>query len=269
MSRRVHATREIPGLERLTNAPQTTLTVGTPECSHAELVEAARGAEVIVCSITDPINAELLDALAPPLALVATFAVGYENIDIDAARARGVRVSHTPGVLTEATAEIALSLLLDCARRVTEGDRLLRAGRWKGFSPRFHLGRGVYGKTVGIVGAGRIARRVAETLVRGFDCELLVHSRTHRPLWEEDLGARFVSFDELLAESDFVSLHCPMTPETHHLIDADALARMKPSACLINTARGPVVDGEALADALDRGVIGTYLILKNLSKNRS
>jgi glyoxylate reductase len=254
--RRVYATRDLPGLDRLAQHPDVALEVGTPALSHAELLKAARGAEVIVCSLSDPIDASLLDALAPPLGLVATFAVGYENIDVEAARARGVRVTHTPDVLTEATAEIAVALLLDAARRVTEGDRLLRAGGWKGFSPRFHLGRGVYGKTLGIIGAGRIGRRVAETLVRGFDCSLLVHSRSERPDWERELGARFVSLDRLLAESDFISLHCPMTQETRHLIDASALARMKPNACLVNTARGPVVDEVALVDALRRGTIG-------------
>jgi glyoxylate reductase len=256
VTRRIFATRDIPGLERLADLPDATLQVGSPDCGRDELVRSARGADVIVCSLTDPIDAALFEALAPPLALVATFAVGYENIDVEAAQAHAVRVTHTPGVLTEATAEIAVALLLDCARRVSEGDRLLRAGGWKGFSPRFHLGRGVYGKTLGIVGAGRIGRRVAETLVRGFDCRLLVHSRTRQPEWERELGARFVSLDQLLGESDFVSLHCPMTPETRHLIGADAFARMKPTACLVNTARGGVVDERALIEALERGDIG-------------
>ena len=255
MTRRVYATRDLPGLERLAGIPDVILEVGTPDRGRDALIEAAAGAEVVICSLTDPIDARLLEALAPPLALVATFAVGYENIDVKAARALQVRVTHTPGVLTEATAEIALSLLLDCARRVSEGDRLVRAGGWRGFSPSFHLGRGVFGKTVGIVGAGRIARRVAETLVRGFDCQLLVHTRTHRPDWERELGARFVPLGELLEASDFVSLHCPMTPDTRHLIDAAALGRMQPGACLVNTARGPVVDEAALVEALRNGEI--------------
>ncbi len=254
--RRVHATRQIPGLERLAASPEVELTIGEESTSRDGLLREARGACALVCSITDPIDRTLLEALAPPLALVATFAVGFENIDVAAARSLGVRVTHTPGVLTDATAEIAVALLLDCARRTSEGDRLVRAGGWRGFAPGFHLGRDVYGKTVGIVGAGRIGRRVAETLVRGFDCRLLVHSRTRRPDWERELDARFVSLPELLAGSDFVSLHCPLTPETRHLIDAAALEQMRSDAVLVNTARGGVVDQEALVAALRAGSIG-------------
>ena len=167
-----------------------------------------------------PIDRALLEALAPPLRVVSTFAVGYENIDVGAARALGVRVAHTPGVLTEATAEIAVALLLACARRIVEGDRLVRAGGFAGWSPLGQLGHAVHGKRVGIVGAGRIGRRVAEILRHGFRCELLVHSRTPRPDWERELGARFVAKDALLERADFVSLHCPLTPETQHWIDA-------------------------------------------------
>jgi glyoxylate reductase len=166
-----------------------------------------------------------------------------------------VRVAHTPGVLTEATAEIAVALLLACARRVAEGDRRVRAERFVAWSPLAMRGHAVYGKTVGIVGGGRIGLRVARTLRRGFDCEILVHSRSPRPDWERELGARFLPLAELLARADFVSLHCPATPETRHLIDAAALARMKPTACLINTARGSVVDEAALVDALRAGRI--------------
>lgn len=253
--RRVHATREIPGLERIAALPDVELSIGTADCGHAALLEAARGAAALICSITDPIDRAILAALRPELGLVATFAVGFENIDIEAARELGVRVTHTPGVLTDATAEVAVALLLDCARRASEGDRLLRAGGFRGFAPDFHLGRGVYGKTVGVVGAGRIGRRVAETMVRGFDCRLLVYSRSVRPDWERELSAQFVSLAALLAESDYVTLHCPVTPETRHLIDAAALSRMKPTGILINTARGAVVDEAALTRALRDGTI--------------
>jgi glyoxylate reductase len=221
----------------------------------AELRDRAMGVDALVCTLADTIDRPLLEALAPGLRVVATFAVGYENIDLEAARSLGVRVTHTPGVLTDATAEIAVALLLDCARRVSEGDRLTRAGRFVGWKPLMHRGHAVYGKTVGIVGAGRIGRRVAETLRHGFGCEIRVHSRRPRPDWERDLGARFVSKQVLLEGSDLVSLHCPLTPETRHLIDAAALARMKPSACLVNTARGPIVDEAALVEALREGRI--------------
>jgi len=253
---RIFATREIPGLERLVEAlPRAFVEVfrGEGELGYEELLERGQGAAVLVCSVTDRIDRALLERFAPALRLVATYAVGYENIDVEAARACSVRVTHTPGVLTEATAEIAVALLLDCARRLSEGDRLVRAGAWQGFAPSFHLGRSLYGSTLGIVGAGRIGRRVAETLQRGFDCRILAHSPNVRPEWENDLGARFVSLPELLENSDFVSLHCPLTTRTRHLIDAEALARMKPSACLVNTARGPVVDERALAEALRAG----------------
>jgi glyoxylate reductase len=220
-----------------------------------ELLEAARGCRALVCTLADRIDRALLEALAPGLRIVATFAVGYENIDLAAARDCGVRVTHTPGVLTDATAEIAVALLLACARRVVEGDARTRTGRFRGFSPLERLGHGVYGKTVGIVGAGRIGWRVARTLRHGFDCELLVHSRRAKPDWEAELGARFVALEALLAGSDFVTLHCPLSDETRHLIDADALARMQPSACLVNTARGPVVDEDALVAALRSGTI--------------
>ena len=252
---RIFVTRAIPdaSLARLRAAlPHAQIEANAEDrnLERPELLRRARGADALLCTLADPIDAALLEALAPPLRVVSTFAVGYENIDLEAARRLGVRVAHTPGVLTEATAEIAVALLLACARRVAEGDRLLRAGGFAGWSPLFMRGHGVYGKTVGIVGAGRIGLRVARTMRRGFDCEILAHSKSPRPDWERELGARFVPLADLFARADFVSLHCPATPETRHLIDAAALARMKPTACLINTARGSVVDEVALATAL-------------------
>jgi glyoxylate reductase len=220
-----------------------------------ELARRARGCQAIVCTLADRIDRPLLEALAPTLRVVATFAVGYENIDTAAARDLSVRVAHTPGVLSDATAEVAVALLLACARRVVEGDARTRSGRFRGFGPLQDLGHSVYGKTVGVVGAGRIGWRVARTLRRGFDCEILVHSRTPRPEWEREIAARFVALEELLETSDFVSLHCPLTPETRHLIDAASLSRMKSSAVLVNTSRGPVVDEEALVAALRSGGI--------------
>lgn len=220
-----------------------------------ELAQRARGAAALVCTLADRVDDALFEALAPALRVVATFAVGYENIDLGAARAHGVRVTHTPGVLTDATAEIAVALVLACARRVVEGDRLLRRGDWRGWEPLGLRGQGVSGKTLGIVGAGRIGRRVAEMLRRGFGCEVLVHTRSAVSDWSQALGAQEVSFDALLRGADFVSLHCPLTDETRHLIDAAALARMRPTACLVNTARGAVVDEAALVSALREGRI--------------
>jgi glyoxylate reductase len=220
-----------------------------------ELRERASGCDALICTLADRIDRALLEALTPPLRVVATFAVGYENIDTAAARELGVRVTHTPGVLSDATAEVAVALLLACARRVVEGDARTRTGRFRGFSPLAFLGSSVYGKTVGVVGAGRIGWRFARTLRLGFDCQILVHSRSVRADWQRELRARFVPLEQLLESCDFVSLHCPLTPETHHLIDAAALARMRSSAILINTSRGPVVDEDALVAALRSGGI--------------
>jgi glyoxylate reductase len=252
---RIFVTRAIPeaALERLAQAlPDARIEVSREDRYLApdELRSRARGASALLCTLADRIDRPLLEALAPPLRIVSTFAVGYENIDVAAARALGVRVANTPGVLTEATAEVAVALLLACARRVAEGDRQVRAGRWNGWSPKGELGHGVHGKCAGIVGAGRIGRRVAEILARGFGCRILIHSRGAPAAWEREIGAERAGLDALLAASDFVSLHCPLTPETRHLIDAAALARMKPSACLVNTTRGAVVDEAALVEAL-------------------
>jgi len=257
---RVFVTREIPesALDRLARGlPDARIEVhdGPAPLAREALVRQARGAAALVCTLADPIDRPLLEALRPRLRVVSTFAVGYENVDLDAARELGVRVAHTPGVLTDATAEIAVALLLACARRVAEGDRFTRAGRFAGWSPLAHRGRDVFGRSVGIVGAGRIGRRVAATLRRGFDCEILVHSRSEKEDWRRELGARFVPLPELLETADFVSLHCPLVPGTRHLLDDAAFARMKPTACLVNTARGAVVDEAALVRALRTGAI--------------
>ena len=257
---RIFVSREIPAasLERLAQGcPGARIDVhGGPDPLEPEaLAAAARGARALICTLSDRIDAALLEALAPELRIVSTFAVGYENIDLEAARRLGIRVANTPGVLTEATAEVAVALLLACARRLAEGDRFTRAGRFEGWGPLAHRGRDVYGRRVGIIGAGRIGARVARTLRLGFDCEILVYSRSRRPDWEEEWGARFLPLEALLESSDFVSLHCPLTPETRHLIDRAALARMPGHACLINTARGAVVDEAALVRALGEGEI--------------
>jgi glyoxylate reductase len=260
---RVFVTREIPdeSLQRLAEGlPGAKIEVHRAAESIAPdaLAAAARGAHALVCTLADRIDAALLAALAPPLRVVSTFAVGTENIDLEAARRLGVRVANTPGVLTDATAEVAVALALACARRVVEGDRFVRAGRFAGWGPLAHRGQAVYGAAVGVVGAGRIGYRFAATMRRGFDCEIWVHSRSipAQPDWQRELGARFTALDELLARCDIVSLHCPLTPETRHLIDAAALARMKPHAVLVNTARGAIVDEAALVEALRAGTIG-------------
>ena len=219
---------------------------------RAELLEHVRGAAAIVADPTVPVDKELLEAAGPSLRLVANFAVGYDNVDLEACRERGVVVTNTPDVLTNATAELAVALMLAAARRLGEGERLVRAGRWTGWEPGELLGRELAGSTVGIVGLGRIGLRVAE-LVRGFEPVLLYTARRPRAEVESRLGLERVELPELVARSDFVSLHVPLAPDTRHLVDQALLDRFKPGAVLVNTARGPLVDAQALAAALRSG----------------
>ena len=223
--------------------------------TQAELVAAGHGCDALICTLADPVHAGLMDGLGQQLKVIATYAVGFNNIDLKAAEARGIVVCNTPDVLTEATAEIAVGLMLACARRVVEGDTLTRRGRFKGWAPLLHRGHGVYGKTVGIVGAGRIGKRVAATMKHGFDCEIVYHSGREHPDWHTELDARRLELTALLEQSDFVSLHCPLTPQTKHLLNTQMMRRMKPTAVLVNTARGPVVDEAALVAALQANQI--------------
>lgn len=212
-----------------------------------ELCAAVGDVDAVVCLLTDRIDADVLDAGAGRLTVVANVAVGYDNIDMKAAAERGIAVTNTPGVLDETTADLAFLLILGAARLASEAERDLRARRWDGWEITEYLGVDVHGATLGIVGFGRIGRAVARR-ASGFGMQVRHHTRhdTGIPGWTDDL-------DGLLATSDFVSLHTPLTDETRHLLDARRLALMKPTAVLVNTARGPVVDEEALADALHEG----------------
>jgi glyoxylate reductase len=209
--------------------------------------------EAVVALLTDRIDAAFLDG-SPRLRIVANVAVGVDNVDLAACRARGVIVTNTPDVLTEATADLAFGLLLAAARRIAEGDRLVRAGGFTGWTPTFMLGTRVNGTTLGIVGMGRIGQAVSRR-ARGFGMHVLYTQRNALPAaMALGLGATFVpELDDLLAQSDSVTIHCPLTPATRHLFDAPRLARMKPGAVLVNTARGPIVDEAALAHALEHG----------------
>ncbi|HEY1694548.1 MAG TPA: D-glycerate dehydrogenase [Polyangiaceae bacterium] len=215
----------------------------------------ARELDGLVALLTDRVDAALLGR-APRLRVVANVAVGVDNVDLAACAARGVVVTNTPGVLTEATADLAFGLLLAAARRIAEGDRIVRSGAYAGWTPSFLLGARVHGATLGIVGLGRIGQAVARR-ARGFGMRVLYAqpARLGEPL-ERALGATHVPIDALFAQADFVSLHCPLTPDTHHLVDAQRLAAMKPGAVLVNTARGPCIDETALAEALARGPLG-------------
>jgi glyoxylate reductase len=227
---------------------------GDPPPAPEELRRRVAGAQALVADPTVAVDEELLAAGAG-LKIVANYAVGYDNIDVEACRARGIVVTNTPDVLTNATAEFTVALMLAAARRLGEGERLLRAGRWRGWHPEELQGRELADSTIGIVGLGRIGSRVAE-LLGGFRAELLAASRTAQPELENRLGVERVSLDELFARSDVVTLHVPATAETRHLVDADALARFKRGAILVNTARGALVDTAALIAALRSGQLG-------------
>ncbi|MCA9243783.1 MAG: D-glycerate dehydrogenase [Phycisphaerales bacterium] len=221
---------------------------GDEPMPRAGRLEFVCGADAIVTTINDRVDDGLLDAAGDSLKLVANFGVGYDNIDLDACRARGVLVSNTPGVLTDATADLAWTLILMAARRAVEGERMVRGGEWRGWAPTQLVGVDVTGATLGVVGAGRIGCAVARRAAGFHMTVLYAHPRNQPEL--DRIGAQHVDIDQLVAEADIISLHVPMRPETHHLISRERIAQMKRTAILINTARGPVVDEAALVDAL-------------------
>jgi lactate dehydrogenase-like 2-hydroxyacid dehydrogenase len=217
--------------------------------TKAELKEKAKGCDAIVSLITDTIDGELLDAVGPQCKIVANYAVGINNFDVAAATKRGVVLTNTPGVLDDATATHTFALLLATARRIVEADRYVRAGKWKGWSPMFFIGMDVDRKTLGIAGLGRIGTNVARK-ARGFDMKIIYSGTNRNPQAEKEVGAAYVDKEALLRESDFLTLHVPLTPETRHYIGEKELKLMKKTAVLINASRGPVVDEKALLKAL-------------------
>lgn len=254
---RVVVTGRIPetALEKLRAEHEVDAWSGPESIGREELLRRVAGADAVVSLLTERIDAELLDAAGPQLKVVANVAVGYDNIDVPACTERGIVAANTPGVLTEATADIALGLILSATRRLGEGERLIRSGQaWK-WGMFFLLGSSLQGKTLGIVGMGGIGQATARR-AKAFGMEIVYQSRSEiDPGIAAELGARRLELDELLAISDIVSLHCPYGPATHHLIGAEQLASMKSSAYLVNTARGPIVDEAALASALREGQI--------------
>ena len=223
--------------------------------SREELLTRVAGADALLTLLTERVDAELLDAAGPQLKVVANVAVGYDNVDVPACTARGIIATNTPGVLTEATADVAFALILMATRRTGEGERVIRSGQpWK-WGMFYLLGSGLQGKTLGVVGMGGIGQATARR-ARAFGMDVIYQSRSElAPEVAAELGARRVELDELLATADVVSLHCPYSPATHHLIGAEQFAAMRDSAYLVNTARGPIVDEAALADALRDGQI--------------
>jgi len=252
----VYVTRMIPqkGLDMVHDFCDAEVWEGETPPPREVLLERVKGRDGLLPLLTDTVDAVLMDAAGPQLKVIANYAVGYDNIDVAAATERGIMVTNTPGVLTETTADFAFALLMAAARRIVEGMAYVHAGRWQTWGPKLLLGQDIHGATLGIIGMGRIGSAVARR-AQGFDMRILYHD----PYCREDrgaaVGAQCVDLDTLLSESDFVSIHVPLTDETHHMISAEALNKMKPSAVLINTARGPVVDPDALYAALKGGVI--------------
>jgi glyoxylate reductase len=241
------------GRDRL--AERFELREGGLDATRADVLAIAPGASALVADPSVTVDAELLDACGPALRIVANFAVGYDNVDLEACRERGIVVTNTPDVLTEATAELALALTLAAARRMSDAERDLRAGRWRGWDPRTYLGIEIRGATVGVVGMGRIGRRYAG-LARGLGAEIAYAGPHAKPEAASELGARRLEFEELLQAADVVSLHAPATPRTRGLIGARELELIGPRGVLVNTSRGPLVDSEALAAALVSGALG-------------
>jgi glyoxylate reductase len=220
-----------------------------------ELVKRAHGKTGLICLLNDSIDSVVMDKL-PSLKVISNIAVGYDNIDIVAATQRGIMVTNTPGVLTETTADLVFALLLGAARRIPEADQFIRAGKFKNWQLlQPHMGVDIYEKTLGIVGMGAIGQAVAKRATKGFDMRVIYFSSSRKERAEKEFGAEFVTFNELLSLSNFISIHVPLTEKTKHMFSTEAFKKMKNTAILINTARGPVVDEAALVEAIKDGQI--------------
>ncbi len=251
----VYVTRKIPepALDLLRKDCQVDVNPYDRSLTKEEMLEAVKGKDAILCLLSDEINEEILEA-AKGAKIFANYAVGYDNLDVAAATQKGILLSNTPGVLTDSTADIAFALLISVARRIAESDKWTKEGNFQGWGPMDFLGQEVTGKTLGIVGGGRIGREMA-LRGSGFRMKIIYTGRKPSPSFEEATGGIFVTKERLLKEADFVSLHVPLAPETHHYIGEEELKLMKKTAILINTARGPVVDEKALVKALKTGEI--------------
>ena len=256
---KVFITRQIPeaGIKLLQDKGyEVSVYQGDEMIPRAELLESVKGCDAILPLLTDKMDAEVFEAAGPQLKVVANYAVGFDNINLEDAKKHNVFTTNTPDVLTETVAEHAFGLILSIAQRITEGDRFTRAGKYHGWKPMLMLGNDVSHKTLGVLGLGRIGSRVAHHGAKGFDMNVIYYDVKRNEAFEKEYGAEFVADpEELLKRADFISVHVPLLPTTKHLINAERLKMMKPTAYLVNTSRGPVIDEAALVDALKNKVI--------------
>jgi glyoxylate reductase len=254
--KRVYITRMIPekAVKYLSDCCRVEINPFKRALTRAELLDNIKGYDAVMTTLVDVADKEFFETVGGQCRIVANYAVGYNNIDVPAATKKGIFVSNTPDVLTNATADMAWALLLAVARRIIEGDRLVRPGRFPEWDPFFMLGTEVSGKTAGLVGGGRIGEAFARR-ARGFDMKIIYTDESPKPAFEKSVGAAYVDFETLLREADFISVHVPLTPATRHMFGAQQFGMMKKSAILINTSRGPVVNEKELAEALRAGTI--------------
>ncbi|HAV77210.1 MAG TPA: D-glycerate dehydrogenase [Anaerolineae bacterium] len=257
---KVFVTRIIPnkGLDLVMDFCDVDLWTNDLPPSRDELLKRVKGVDGLLCLLTENIDSEVMDTAGPQLKVVSNYAVGFDNIDVVAATERKIPVGNTPDVLTDATADFSFALMMSAGRRVLEGDRYVREGKWMTWGPMLFLGNEMRGSTLGLVGFGRIGKAMARRAM-GFDMRVIYYD-PNEPRRDPDVKAVSVDFDTLLEESDFISLHTPLTSDTHHLINAETLNRMKPNTVLVNTSRGPVIDMDALYEALrDRKIFAAGL----------
>lgn len=259
---KIFVTRQIPevGINLLEEKGWDVLVGPEGSISREDLLEGVKGVDAILSVLTEKIDGEVMDAAGSQLKIVANYAVGYNNIDVAEAKKRGVVVTNTPGVLTDTVADHAVGLILAVAQRIAEGDKYTREGKYKAWGPKLFLGGDIKGKTLGIVGLGRIGFAVAERLMKGFEMKVIYYDIKRNEELEKEHNIEYREINDLLKEADFVSLHTALTDETKHLINTERLELMKPTAYLVNTSRGPIIDEKALVEVLkNKGIAGAAL----------
>ena len=259
---KIFITRQIPekGINLLKEKNWDVSVGPEGKISREELLKGAKGVEAILSVLTEKIDQEVMEAAGQQLKIIANYAVGYDNIDVAEAKKRNIMVTNTPGVLTEAVAEHTIALIFAIAERIVEADRYTRAGKYKAWGPKLLLGADIKGRTLGIVGLGRIGSEVARRMQDGFDLKIIYYDLKRNEELEKKYGMEYRDLDDLLKEADFVSLHTALTEQTRHLINEERLKMMKPTACLVNTSRGPIIDEKALLEVLkSKGIAGAAL----------